>query len=317
MPEEGTPLINAIGAGKWEMARFLLGCGANPNLSRPFIAAINVEPEESGLKFVKLLAEHGADVNRIFPWYGDDRISFSPLSWAEASGKTKIAAFLRSKGAVMPEKKPAHKEQTLKNIDEEVIAFFEKKVGPVQPKSLIEIVPTEFPIAIHVIPAGKDRNFITLFTSGMSDHPMKAPKGEKDYRFAELFIQLPPDWPLTEKGLSDPNKNWPITWLRRAAKYPHENQTWLGGPLAIMANGEPPEPFAPKIEFTSMLLLAEDNFASAKGLKIQLYRLTPLYTEERELEIRQGIEALVQALDKKGVSFVIDLERRNVALSRA
>jgi hypothetical protein len=49
----------------------------------------------------------------------------------------------------------------------------------------------------HVAPsAGLPYN--VLVTSGMSDKPMTVPDGAEEFRFAELFLVLPADWPLTE-----------------------------------------------------------------------------------------------------------------------
>ena len=62
-----TALGNAIGDERIEAARYLLTHGADPNLDRTLIGAINVKSENLALEFVKLLVEHGADVNRVFP----------------------------------------------------------------------------------------------------------------------------------------------------------------------------------------------------------------------------------------------------------
>lgn len=104
-PEESTPVSRAVHNGHVDMVRYLLDHEANPNIGRLLIGAINEEPGTVGLELVKLLVEHGADVNRVFPWFGDETVAFSPLGWAEANGKTAIADYLRSKGAVLAEKK--------------------------------------------------------------------------------------------------------------------------------------------------------------------------------------------------------------------
>jgi hypothetical protein len=98
------------------------------------------------------------------------------------------------------------------------------------------------------------------------------------------------------------------------AKYPYDHRTWLGGAVTIIANGDPPEPLAPNVKFTSLMLLAERQFAVGDGRIIQFYRLVPLYTEERVLEIEQGIAALMRAFDQFSIPFVVDLKRQNVAV---
>jgi hypothetical protein len=148
----------------------------------------------------------------------------------------------------------------------------------------------------------------------MSEQAMSVPEENEEYQFAELFIQLPEKWPLTKQAMKDPNYAWPLDWLRSIAQYPFENDTWLGAPATIIANGDPPERLAPKIKFTSLLLLAEHELRSRTGRKINLYRISPLYSEERELEMKKGIGALLQAFDRKDIPFVVDLKRPNAAI---
>jgi hypothetical protein len=76
---------------------------------------------------------------------------------------------------------------------------------------------------------------------------------------------------------------------------------------------EPGKMIAPNSKFTVMLVMAEKRFTSKKGHPVQLYRLTPLYPEEREWEQREGTAALLRAFDTCDVPFVVDLNRRNVA----
>jgi hypothetical protein len=308
-----TALSGAIHNGHLDMARLLLSRGADPNLGRPLIGGINVEPEELALEFVKLLVEHGADVNRVFPWFGDWDVTFTPLEWAETNEKKAIAAYLRSKGAVPREPKPATASGP-KSLSEQIVAYFAEHFGPVQAQALIEIVPEGPPIAIHVIPPAEDRKHLTLFTTGMSEQPMTVPEGSEDFRFGELYIQLPAPWPLTKKALAKDEHAWPIHWLRWIAKYPHLEETWLGGPATIIANGDPPQPLAPRLPFTSLLLLVDRHLVSADGRTIHFYRLMPLYTEERALEMAEGIGALLRAFDQFSVPFIVDLARPNVAL---
>lgn len=325
MPEEVTPLISSINDASLKMIRFLLSRGADATIGRGFFAAINRDTEECDdderLEIVKLLVKHGADINRVFNWIGDDSILFTPLSYAISSGKEQIAEYLKSLGATMPPQRQKPPEQP-------VVAFFQKNFGKVLDRSLIEIVPTtDPPIAIHVIRPTKShnlltlftrpkksRNVLTLFTTGMSDRAMTVPDGEEEYQFAELFIELPADWPLTDKALADPNFGWPIQWLRQVAGYPHANETWLGGPVTIIANGEPPERLTPKCPFTSLLIIVGHSFTTDDGRTIQLYRLLPLYTEERALEMSQGVGELMRRFDTHNISTTVDLQRTNVAL---
>ncbi|MEZ5942444.1 MAG: ankyrin repeat domain-containing protein [Planctomycetaceae bacterium] len=223
-----TVLCAAIDFDHYETAEAILKLGADPNLERPLIAAIRRRSPELRLRLVQLLVEHGADVNRLYDVYGDTSNLFSALDWVEddacrkylleAGAKTskqliaegrkfgevysKDGKLLRAADGSLPGQ-PASKSLT-----DEIVEHFVKSIGPTEEKSLIEIVPGETPIAIHSIPATKDRPYVTLFTTGLSSKPMNVPEGEEEYRFAELFIQLPANWQY--KNLTDRNWSWPV-----------------------------------------------------------------------------------------------------------
>jgi len=99
-PAETSPLISAISNGHVDVVQLLLKRGADPNVGRALISAINLEDATVALQLIRLLVEHGADVNREFLWYEDSKMPrFSPLTWAEASGKTEIADFVLQSAA--------------------------------------------------------------------------------------------------------------------------------------------------------------------------------------------------------------------------
>jgi len=334
---EDPPLAEAASCGQIEAARHLISRGADVNLGRAFIGAINVsndlnqdspEREIKAFELVKLLVESGADVNRWW-YFGDSKkgVIQNALSWAIVNGREDIADYLRAHGAVMPPKEERHRgsfwtwawrlvfgakqsRTSEEGIEQEVIAQFEKLFGPCHPLSLGEIVPSESSIRVHVIPASGGRNHITLFTTGMARNRMKAPSKEyKNYEHVELFIQLPASWPY--KDILNPDHAWPMHWLRMMAVHPLEKGIWLP-PITVIANDRD-EPIASNARFTAMLLLAELSMTSKAGCPVQFYRLTPLYPEERQMELDQGIDAVMRAFDKYDVPFVVDLHRRNVA----
>jgi hypothetical protein len=215
------------------------------------------------------------------------------------------------------------------SVADQIVAHFTEKCGPVLPQSQQEIVSAGSPISIHVVPPSEGRNHITLFTTGMSQQAMNVPAGAEQLQYAELAINLPVDWPIPVspskssklfgwmgKGKQKTNAAaglWPFQWLRTIARYPHENNTWLGGAAVIFANGDPPQPLAAGVPFTSLLMLLTDEVKCAEGHVVQIYQLIPLYTEERALEITEGVPALLQALDRNNISWVVDVKRPNVA----
>jgi hypothetical protein len=81
------------------------------------------------------------------------------------------------------------------------------------------------------------------------------------------------------------------------AQYSQQHNARLGGPVTLVANDEPPQPLAPDMMFTTLLLLADQSLVTDDGKKIWLHRMAPLYTEKRQLEMDKGIPALLNAYD--------------------
>ena len=301
-----TALDRAVSCDKGDMVRLLLNKGANPNLGRTLIGAINRKTTEKRLEYIKILVEHGADVNQSFDVFGDQNNRFTVLDRAR---DPEVIAFLRKHGAKkyaelvadIPQR-PNHES----SFADEVIEYFGEQMGPVADDVISEIVPLGHPISVRIIRPEGNRRHVTLFTTGLSSAPMKAPDGEEEFRFAEIFIQLPGDWPFESM---DPKWSWPVRWLVQLARYPLENNSWLGGRLTIVANEDPPLPLAPNTQMTSLLIAAEKNFRRSDGETVQLYRMLPLYTGERELEIREGAPALLRAMDRNNVPYIVDINR--------
>lgn len=203
-----------------------------------------------------------------------------------------------------------------KRSHDDIIQYMARHFGPVQEHALIEIVPS-LGVAINVIPPSAGRDSVLLFTTGMSDRPQTVPKGQDEYRYTELFIRLPGAWPMTREALRSPNNFWPFEWLRRIAAYPHDNDTWLGGPYTIIATDDPPVPLAPNAKLSCLMLLRErgeeGQVECRDGRTVILYSIIPLYTEERDLELASGVRELLTRFQSRGVSMVVDPARVNVA----
>lgn len=318
LPEKSTALITAIGCDQVDVVDLLLRRGADVTIGRPLISALSFrKTPERRLRYVKLLVEHGVDVNQKYDLYGDPNKQFTALDWTKDPA---VIEYLRSHGAKTLEELKAEQGQTVGSSAEkkvplsaadEVIRYFGDNFGTVEPRSLIEIIPTGHPIAIHAVRPEGNRRHLTLFTTGLSEKPMATPPGQEEYALAELFIQLPGDWPYGSD--CPPDNAWVVHWLRKIAQYPHANNTWLGGPVTVIDNEDPPLPLGPGVKFTSWLLLAEKSFKRTDGREIQLYRLTPIYRDERDLERRKGAPELLRAFDRSSVPFIVDISRPSVA----
>lgn len=195
-----------------------------------------------------------------------------------------------------------------------------------------ELVSHLVHIDIHIIKPTEERNFYTLVTTGMSYRPMTIPDSfpeeAKALNYAELVICLPPDWPLDQALSTETQKvgeqqseeyYWPIRMLKYFARFPHEYDTWLWQGHTI-PNGNPPEPVATNATFTGTILAFPILFSEeAHTLKIDdsktihFLSLIPLYTEEMNLKLKKGADALYERLGKEGITELLDIQRKNVA----
>ena len=192
----------------------------------------------------------------------------------------------------------------------------EKHLAPVA-TVFHEIVSELVHIDVHCIPASDDRPYITLITSGMSDRPMSPPPEAKQYSYAELMICLPPDWPIKQESFRDENNYWPIRWLKRLARFPHEYDTWLFEGHTI-PSGDPPEPFAENTQFCGWLLfpplLVPDEFRELRvdsEKTIRFFAIFPLYEQEMEFKLSAGMDALIDRFAQHGVTELVDVTRPN------
>jgi len=305
-------ISSAVNSCELEKLTFLLEHGAKP-LKRHAVWNAAVAPRNQ-LEMVKLLDKYGADIHEVDEGGFSGRYA-NPLSLAKDYDLREVVAYLESRGCVMPPSddwEPGEAVETSNAQNQQIIDHFTRTIGAPEQLSLIQIVPTGIPVAVHAIPANEHHAYVTLFTTGMSEQPMTVPDGAEEYSRAELYIQLPADWKYRE--YEDPNWGWPQHWLRSMAQYPQQHNTWLGGPVTIVANEDPPQPLAPNTKFTTLLLLADQSLVTGDGKKIWLYRMTPLYTEERQLEIDHGIPALLNAFDARDIPMIVDMNRKNVAM---
>jgi len=180
-------------------------------------------------------------------------------------------------------------------------------------------------IDLLVVGPQENRPFTTLVTCGMSDRPMPIPIEDPEdlarvpeLRFAELLVCLPPDWPLSPQDFQQEENYWPVRWLKRLARLPHQHDGWLGLGHTI-PNGDPPRPFAPNTPFCCWLIdqpvLMPDTARKlrVKEKVINLYSIVPLYQDEMALKLKSGSGSLSKLLDHAKVSELIDCTRPSTA----
>lgn len=184
------------------------------------------------------------------------------------------------------------------------------------PSAWHEIVSEFVHIDVNVYPPTAGREFTVLVSNGMSRLPMTVPVELPSRRWAELMVCLPANWPLPSESSRDERSHWPLHWLKKLARLPHEYRTWLG-PYHTVPNGDPARPFAENTAMCCSLLVPPVSLGKdfpkvdlAGGETLYLYNLVPIHRKEMDLKMKHGAEALMRRLWDAGALGVIDAGRR-------
>lgn len=167
-------------------------------------------------------------------------------------------------------------------------------------------------IDLLVIEPTASRPYYTVMTQGMGAYKMHVPPQMEPYRVerAEIAMSLPSDWKLDSGEEAD---YWPLRWLKKLARMPITQNTWLGFGHVI-ANGEP---FADNTRFSGILLDYAIDQITGKPARVKLpngeeivfYQLLPLYPEEMRLEQEYDADTLLQRLHADKNSSIVQLRR--------
>jgi hypothetical protein len=196
----------------------------------------------------------------------------------------------------------------------EIEAHLKKHVGNAKP-IWQELVSPIIHIDVYLVEPTAEHDFYTLVTSGMSDKAMTAPYRAGQY--AELMICLPSDWKIDTDEFKNDRTFWPLSWLKRLARLPHQYKTWFWESHTI-PNGDPPQPYADDTELCCALLSAPVLFGSEfrtleirKDKVINFLSFIPIYREEMQYKLDHGIDGLYSRFDKFGVTELLDINRPN------
>lgn len=204
------------------------------------------------------------------------------------------------------------------DVVEAISAHIEATVGPVG-HVLHEVVSDLVHVDLHVVAPGEGRPYVLVVTSGMSEVPMRVPPevDASGLGYAELAVQLPPDWPMDQASWSDEANFWPLRWLKILARLPHAYDTWLGVGHSV-PNGDPPQPFAEGTALCGVILvqagLIGDAFCELElgGKTIQFLQLVPLHADEMDYKLEHGADALFARFAERELSLVVDPSRASV-----
>ncbi len=180
-----------------------------------------------------------------------------------------------------------------------------------------EMIPTGPRIDVHLVGPTEELPFHKLFTVGMSQTKMPAPKDFEDCQRAELLIGLPDDWPITPEAFMEDAYRWPVLLLRHIARIPASapEGKWLFAGHAVPITDAS---LFPGLKFTGGLLLPplilpeEAHVAFNDDFDpIHLLGIIPLYPEELALAQTDDLPDLLEALDELEATEILDLHRPN------
>lgn len=153
----------------------------------------------------------------------------------------------------------------------------------------------------------------TLLTAGMSSRVMRSPSPELSR--AELFVQLPPQWPVEGTEFAKPEWFWPFRTLFSLASYVVQTETWLGAFHTIPNGG----PFDPSTRLSGCILLPPPpslpaNFSplSFENQQLNFLCVCPLHQAEIDLAIASGPADLLDRLAAADCSSLLDPLRESV-----
>ena len=185
-----------------------------------------------------------------------------------------------------------------------------------------EILSDLVHIDVYILEPTEKENYYVLYTTGMSDRPMTLPQelsDREDLKYAELYLFLPGDWNLGERGALDSDlpyeSYWPIQMLKFLARFPHEYHTWLGWGHTI-PNGPDYTPICDGVGFGGAVLTWSGGrlgrVETEDGHGVMLYGLVPAYKEEIEYKLKYGMEGLDEKFREGKLPMVLDIHRPNL-----
>lgn len=209
----------------------------------------------------------------------------------------------------------AYSQKELKKID----AFIENEYGPFS-EVIHEIYSPDIHLDIAVVPPTDEQPYYKLVTMGAGAYKMNVPEELKKYKLerAEYVIFLPKEWDIK----SDKEEYyWAIHYLKSLARLPIDSNSWLGFGHTVSANNDS-SPVAANTKFNSFVLFNSyvRNKPKIQPMKLNLfekinfYQLYPLYQEELEFKMENSLEDLVNKIDEKDLSFIVNINRKNYCL---
>lgn len=209
---------------------------------------------------------------------------------------------------------PPEVDDVLGHVIQHINAYFGRYTQLIHDDSDLD-----HPLSIAVIPPRVEHDYYTLVTIGLSLFPMNVPEELADSKLnrAELLINLPKDWKLSEQDRLDNRWNWPIRMLLATAHFPiRDSQVWLGSRNTL--GGEDATPFDEGTKLNGSILLWPGVFSDASFScvlpdedEVNFYQVIPLYPEELHYKLEYGSDAFLDLCPDESLE-VINPQRLNV-----
>ena len=211
----------------------------------------------------------------------------------------------------------------------------EKHVGPLGPV-FHEMISDEVHLDLYIIPPTNQEPsqehplgtyHYTIVTGGLSAKPQNVPpkaRGEVS-PYQELMVALPADWPgmqpdgtWDDDAMKHQENWWPMYWLKKIARMPHEYNTFLAQGVTI-PNGEEANPFASNTQLGCMMVFLPTLAPRVHKLQINdqiditFWALWPLYPEEMNMKLKGNFRDLMKKFVDAEMTELIRPDRPNLA----
>ncbi len=181
-----------------------------------------------------------------------------------------------------------------------------------------EIVSDTIHIDLLIFEPTETRPFRVVVTAGMSDLPIPDAEDAELPPYAEVYLALPPEWPMDQESWSDENNWWPMRLLKNVARFPHDAGVPIGA-FHTLALTEPPTPFASHTALSAILLapplMLPEEFGevAVEGAEpTVLYSLIPLHGDELAAVREEGAQVLFAGFDRDEVVELLKARRPSV-----
>ena len=296
---DANALVSAISSNQFEAAKYLLDAGieidTSTSLRNPLISAIYHRNAEC----VKLLIEKGIDVNITYNRINGEQLN--ALSHAHTYGTDEIIDIIEKEV-----NKTGGNQINTNNYDNKVTNYIEKYLGNID-ETIREILPgSKVSININIIRPTKERNYITLVTSGMSEYSMGYSENDEENKYAELMMKLPPDWKLDESHCKSDTYGCPLRILRMIGHLPHNSEGYISERVIIPngIQGDVPLPFHADTWLSAIMICKSEDIPSLnfeQNKRIDFFTVVPICDEEIELARKMGNNKFMNTLPMKDI----------------